>query len=73
MKNTQTINGRVIKTYTAANFVDDFTSIEEVNFADMKLAAGRFAVSYQKDHGKKNIEIELLPAEMKFNISFDEN
>ena len=69
----ETINGRFEVTYKATDFVDDFTSLEEVNFADMRLAAGRFAQSYEKDHGKQNVKIELIPAEMMFKVSYDKN
>jgi len=67
----ETINGRFIITKTAYDFVDDFTTLEEVDFRDMADSANKQAIALCKGHQKENVKVESYPAEMKIVISYD--
>lgn len=68
---TQTItNNHFEITYYASDFVNEFVSLEEVDFADMKARAIRVLNSH-KESGMLNVQCSLFPKAMKYIMSFD--
>lgn len=67
----QEINGRKVITVTAADYVDDFTSLDEVDFRDMKANQEKVAKATESKLEKKNVTLEFFPAEKRIILSYD--
>jgi hypothetical protein len=70
----QKIDSRMIVTKTAEDFADDFTSVEEVDFRDMKIQQEKQNLAHtsqQLPTYKQNFTCQYFSAEKKIVISWD--